>query len=109
MFHNDIPAGHVVRIQTTDPDGSAIVIRPGDTVSLSISKGPDLVQIPGDIEDLTLADAKAALEALEFVVDVQTNIPGVFWDLPASEVDAATPGPGEFALRGSTVTIEATA
>ncbi len=109
VFHNDIPAGNVVRIQTTDADGSALVIRPGDTVLLTLSKGPDLVQIPGNIEDLTLNDAIDALEALGFEVDVNTNIPEVFWDLPASEVDDSNPGPGEFAIRGSTVTLTANA
>ncbi len=108
-FHNSIPTGSVIAIETRNPDDTAIVIRPGDTVRLTVSKGPDLVQIPLDIEDITLSAAKSALEALGFVVDIDTNIPQVFWDLPAAEVDDSTPGPGEFAIRGSTVTLTANA
>jgi serine/threonine-protein kinase len=108
IFDNTIPAGSVIAIEITEPDGTAIVFQPGDTVRLTISKGPDLVEIPANIEDLTLAEAKAALEALGFVVQIETNInPPELWDQPFAEVDDATPGPGELALRGSTVVLEA--
>ncbi len=107
-YNDTVPAGAVVGVDPeTDANGVSRVFRQGQTVSLIISRGPDLVTIPSDIEDMTIAAAKASLEALGFVVVVETNIPEVFWDLPASEVDTATPGPGEDAIRGSTVTIEA--
>ena len=108
-FHNSIATGSVIAIETRNPDDSAIIIRPGDSVRLTVSKGPDLVQIPANIEDQTLADAKAALESLGFVVEVDTNIPELFWDEPGAEVDDCAPGPGEFAIRGSTVTLTANA
>lgn len=109
-YNNTVPAGAVVGVDPEpNADGVNRLFREGQTVSLIISRGPDLVAIPGDIEDMTLGAAKAALEALGFVVTVDTNIPEIFWDLPASEVDACTPGPGEQAIRGSEVLIEADA
>jgi serine/threonine-protein kinase len=101
-FHNDIPAGNVIGIDTGDGP-----VRQGDTVTLVVSRGPDLVTVPAGLVGMSIADAKAAVEAAGLVADIQTNIPEIFWGLPGSEVDAVTPASGEQALRGSTVVIEA--
>lgn len=106
VFDNDIESGRVIGLAPT-PEGQPV--RPGQTLTLIVSKGPDLVPIPENIEDLTLREAVDQLQALGFVVDVNTNIPEVFWNLPAAEVDNVSPGAGEQAIRGSTVTLDAEA
>jgi serine/threonine-protein kinase len=109
-YNNTVPAGAVVGIDP-EPNAEGVnrVFRQGDRVSLIISRGPDLVTIPEDIEDMTLRQAVDALTELGFVPIVDTNIPEIFWDLPASEVDSTSPGPGEQAIRGSEVTVVADA
>ena len=109
-FHATLPAGTVIGIDPEpNAEGVSRVVRQGDTVRLIISRGPDLVTIPANIEDLTLRQAVDALVALGFNPIVETNIPEIFWDLPASEVDSSDPGPGAQAPRGSDVTLSAEA
>lgn len=102
---SDFPAGTVSRIDPEpNADGVARIFRVGDSVSLLVSRGPDLVQIP-DVEGDNIAEAKAELEALGFAVDVQSLIPEEDWGNKLAVVKETTPGPGELAKRGSTVTI----
>jgi beta-lactam-binding protein with PASTA domain/tRNA A-37 threonylcarbamoyl transferase component Bud32 len=103
-FHNDIPAGAVIGI-----DAGSGPIRRGDSVTLIVSRGPDLVTVPAGLVGMTLSDAIAAVEAAGLVADPQTNIPQVFWGLPGAEVDSASPASGEQAIRGSTVVLVAEA
>ena len=102
---SDFPAGSVAGIDPEpNADGVARVFREGDSVDLIISRGPDLVQVPDVIGD-NIAAAKAELEGLGFVVEVDTNIQEIFWSFPPAVVTGQTPGGGEMAKRGSTVTI----
>ena len=103
-FHNDIPQGAVIGV-----DAASGPIRRGDTVTLIVSRGPDLVTVPAGLIGMTLSDAIAAVEAAGLVADPQTNIPQVFWGLPGAEVDDTDPAPGEQAVRGSTVVLIAEA
>ncbi|MGX5680579.1 Stk1 family PASTA domain-containing Ser/Thr kinase [Schumannella luteola] len=102
---SDIPAGAVSRIDPEpNADGVGRVFRVNDSVTLIISRGPDLVQVPDVIGD-NIAAAKAELEAAGFVVEVNSLIPEASWDNNLAVVASTSPGPGEMAKRGSTVTI----
>lgn len=102
---SDFPAGTVAGIDPEpNADGVARVFREGDSVDLVISRGPDLVQVPDVIGD-NIAAAKAELEGLGFVVEVDTDIQEIFWSFPPAKVDDQSPAGGEMAKRGSTVTI----
>ncbi|WP_153506177.1 PASTA domain-containing protein, partial [Cumulibacter manganitolerans] len=94
---SDVPAGQVAR---TDPKaGTELQPGAGAAVTIVVSKGPDLVEVPS-VTGKTTADAKAALEAAGFAVKVST----VFTTLGL--VAAQSPSGGTKAKRGSTVTIQ---
>lgn len=102
---SDIPAGAVSRIDPElNAEGVGRVFRVSDSVTLIISRGPDLVQVPDVVGD-NIAAAKAELEAAGFVVQVNSLIPEASWDNNLAVVATTSPGPGEMAKRGSTVTI----
>ncbi|WP_435198344.1 Stk1 family PASTA domain-containing Ser/Thr kinase [Janibacter sp. GS2] len=91
---------------TTVTKGSVISQSPADgtltrggTVTLTVSKGPEMVAVP-KVEGLSKAKAKSTLEAAGFRVSVQTFLGG-----PLDEVRASRPGGGSTAPKGSTVTI----
>jgi beta-lactam-binding protein with PASTA domain/predicted Ser/Thr protein kinase len=92
----DIRAGRV--IQSMPAGGEEADCE--STVTLIVSKGPNLVTLPrviGDSEEV----AEAELERLGFIVDVETR------NADASEgtVIGQDPGPGSRLLRGDAVTI----
>ena len=99
-FSETIPEGRVIRYET--PAGATIT--PGDTLTLTISRGPPLVTVPDVIGD-TIADAVAELEALEFVVDVRSNFTEDVWDDENVRVTSLEPGDGQQVPVGSTVII----
>ncbi|PWI18907.1 Stk1 family PASTA domain-containing Ser/Thr kinase [Streptomyces sp. Act143] len=73
----------------------------GDTVTLTISKGPEMVEVPDVVGD-SVDDAKSALEAAGFEVDEDRGILGLFGDtVKGQSVDG-----GDTAPKGSTITIE---
>ncbi|MGW7516763.1 PASTA domain-containing protein [Streptomyces sp. NPDC054796] len=69
----------------------------GDTVTLTVSKGQDMVEVP-DVEDLAQDEAREKLEAAGFTVDVRRLFIG-------DTVFNQSPGGGEEAPRGSEVTL----
>ncbi|WP_347813791.1 Stk1 family PASTA domain-containing Ser/Thr kinase [Allobranchiibius sp. GilTou38] len=71
----------------------------GDSVSLVISKGPELITVP-DVTGQTSQKAKAALEALGLKVTINRFFGGLFNDVRASD-----PSPGTRVRKGSTVTL----
>lgn len=97
-FDNDVALGDVLRVERT----SESPVRPGSTLTIIVSRGPDLVAIP-DVVGETIENAIAALEAAGFVAIVQTNVPQPFWDV--AEVQDSEPSDDGTALRGSEVTI----
>ena len=102
---NDCVAGSVVGVDPQpDANGNARVVREGDTVSLIISRGPDLVQVPNVVGN-NIAAAKTQLEGLGFVVTVNTKIQEVFWSFPPAVVTAQDPAGATMIKRGSKVTI----
>ena len=102
---NDCADGTVAMIDPElDESGNPRVFREGGTVSLVISRGPDLVQVP-DVTGDNIAAAKAELEALGFIVIVETAIQEIFWSFPPAVVTDQSPVGGEMAKRASSVTI----
>ncbi|MGO1544191.1 MAG: Stk1 family PASTA domain-containing Ser/Thr kinase [Gulosibacter sp.] len=96
-YSSSTPAGAVLRQSTTtDP------VRPGDTVELVTSLGPDLVEVP-NVVGSTATDAIAALEGAGF--SVSHTIPGPLQE--SATVTSQSPGAGESVVRGSTISIEA--
>jgi eukaryotic-like serine/threonine-protein kinase len=75
-FSESVEAGRI--IETRPPPGSQIDI--GDTVTLVVSRGPELVAVP-DVTGLSESDATAELQDAGFTVTSRTQ-----------ESDAAAPG-----------------
>jgi beta-lactam-binding protein with PASTA domain len=100
-FSDTIASGLVIKvIPAGDP------VRVGDSVTLNISRGPDLVPVP-DVSGKTIAAAQAALQAAGFTVTVDTNVPQGLWSNPALPIKSVTPAAGTPIKRGSAVTIHA--
>ncbi len=72
----------------------------GETVTLTLSKGPEMVPVP-DVTGKNVDDAKKELTALGFRVEVKK--PFLF---PQDEVDTQSVDPSEKAPKGSTITIK---
>ncbi|MGV9555416.1 Stk1 family PASTA domain-containing Ser/Thr kinase [Streptomyces sp. NPDC003522] len=72
----------------------------GDTVTLTLSKGPEMVEVP-DVVGASVDDARAELEEAGFEVDEDRGLLGLFGDTVKSQsVDG-----GGTAPKGSTITI----
>ena len=80
-----------------DPRGGTLY--KGDTVTLVVSKGPVLVEVPNVVGQQT-QQARAALEAAGFTVQVRRALGGYF-----GTVRLQDPAGGSKAPKGSTVTI----
>jgi serine/threonine-protein kinase len=92
---SDAAVGTVIAMNV--PEG---VVTQGTNVSLVISKGPDLVEVPG-VVGRSIADAIAALQGAGFAYS--TEVDQELWDSKA--VRSQSPAGGQLAKRGSTVTI----
>jgi serine/threonine-protein kinase len=103
VFDNTVPSGSVVSLQPATADAP---VAPGDSVSLVVSKGPDLVDIP-KVVGSTISAARKALTDAGFTVRVQTNVPTIGWGSDLFPVEEVRPGDAQ-AVRGSEITIIAT-
>ncbi|MGC4984533.1 MULTISPECIES: Stk1 family PASTA domain-containing Ser/Thr kinase [unclassified Streptomyces] len=73
----------------------------GDTVTLTLSKGPEMIEVPDVVGD-SVDDAKKALEDAGFQVDEDRGLLGLFGDtVKKQSVDG-----GDTAPKGSTITIQ---
>ncbi|MFJ4712237.1 Stk1 family PASTA domain-containing Ser/Thr kinase [Streptomyces sp. NPDC088785] len=72
----------------------------GDTVTLTISKGPVMVEVP-DVTGMKVDEATSALEAAGFQVDEDRGLLGLFGD----HVDKQSVDGGDEAPKGSTIKI----
>jgi serine/threonine-protein kinase len=100
-FSDTADKGTVIEAQTT-VEGATV--KPGDTLLLLMSDGPDLVQIPENIVGDTITSATSRLKALGFAVDVDTNVPAAFWS--QAKVMSITGGDqGASVKRGTTITL----
>ncbi|MDM4763072.1 Stk1 family PASTA domain-containing Ser/Thr kinase [Galbitalea sp. SE-J8] len=101
---DDAPAGTV--IDYTPKTG----VKPNDTVRLTISKGPDLVDVPNVVGD-TINSAVSRLKGADLAVQVDTNLPNIFgiWDqqkVQSISGDGLTDDETQ-AKRGSTIVVHA--
>ena len=81
--------GQVVR-QTPKSGGAAAE---GDTVTLTLSKGPEMIEVPDVVGD-SVDDARQALEGAGFEVDEDRGLFGIFGDTSrASPSRAVGPRP----------------
>ena len=71
----------------------------GDTVSLTVSKGPELVAIPGNLRAMGVEAATQLLEGLGFQVKVEH----ADLYLGLGYVASSSPSPGSMAPKGSLV------
>jgi serine/threonine-protein kinase len=94
VFSDTVPQGTV--ISNSPNSGTA---PKGSTVTLTVSKGPDVVPVP-DVTNKKPDEATKILKAAGFKVDRQDAPFG-----PGHRVYATDPGPGTKVKRGSTVTI----
>jgi eukaryotic-like serine/threonine-protein kinase len=96
-FSDSVPEGHVI---AQDPVGT--VLHRGDTVSLTVSRGPELVQIPGNLTAMGVEAAKSLLVGLGFHVKVVNSD----FYLGLGYVASTSPGGGSMAPKGSTVVLK---
>ncbi|MFG2473333.1 Stk1 family PASTA domain-containing Ser/Thr kinase [Streptomyces fagopyri] len=94
---SEFDRGQVAR-QSPDAGGNAAT---GDTVTLTVSKGPEMVSVPDVVGD-SVDDAKKALEDAGFEVDENRGLLGLFGD----HVKNQSVEGGRTAPKGSTITIE---
>ncbi|WP_371529650.1 Stk1 family PASTA domain-containing Ser/Thr kinase [Streptomyces sp. NBC_01283] len=73
----------------------------GDTVTLTVSIGPEMIEVP-DVEGMSVDDATQELEDAGFDVDEDRGLLGIFGD---TVKDQSVDG-GDKAPKGSTITIE---
>ena len=95
QYDNTVPKGFVI----AQSPQSGTLFR-GDTVTLVVSLGPELVTVPS-VRAQGVEDARRELEALGFVVETR-EASGY---LGLGYVFAQDPAPGERIPRGSTITL----
>ncbi len=101
-FDNDVALGDVLRLETTAPGP----VRPGATLTIIVSRGPDLVEVP-NVVGRSINDAVAALEAAGFRVELDTNVPPGLRGSELAPVQSTSPEGGERVLRNSRITVVA--
>ena len=103
-FDDEVPAGSVV---STDP-GDGERVRKDGTVTVTVSRGVDLVTVPEGVVGVPQADAEAVLTGADLATDY---VEGDHWDdaaalgqvLKATDADGGDLAPGTQVKRGSTV------
>jgi serine/threonine-protein kinase len=95
-YSDDVPEGDVISQSPT----SGTLFR-GDAVSLVVSRGPELVEVPGGLIASGVEDATERLEALGFEVEVEeaNEYIGIGY------VFSTDPGSGSKVPKGSTITL----
>ncbi|MBT2422914.1 Stk1 family PASTA domain-containing Ser/Thr kinase [Streptomyces sp. ISL-22] len=94
--HSDFDAGQVARQSPVEGRQAA----EGDTVTLTLSKGPEMIEVPDVVGD-SVDDATDELKAAGFEVDEDRGLLGLFGDTVKSQSVAG----GDRAPKGSTITI----
>ena len=97
-FSDTVKKGAVIRVDR------AATLSPGDSVSLVISKGPELIMIP-EVSGLTIQQAKELLESLGFVAEVNSDLPASLWGEDFATAVSVDPAAGLMSPRGTTITI----
>ena len=92
-YSDEVPEGNVIAQSTS---GSAFR---GDSVTLTISLGPELFEVP-DVYGMSRGDATDVLEELGFVVEYEDFLGGVFNRVREQSIPA-----GEEHPRGTVITL----
>lgn len=95
--HSPHERGQVAR-QSPEPGGRA---GEGDTITLTLSKGPEMVEVP-DVVGMSVDEATAKLKDAGFEVDEDRGLLGLF----ADTVKSQSPSAGDKAPKGSEVTVK---
>ena len=95
-YSDTVPQGHVLSQTPT----SGTLFR-GDSVQLTISRGPELVEVPHGLVASGVDDATSRLEALGFKVDVEHDSSYI----GLQYVFRTSPGGGDMVPKGSTITL----
>ncbi|MFE0177071.1 Stk1 family PASTA domain-containing Ser/Thr kinase [Streptomyces sp. NPDC059002] len=95
--YSDEDKGTVV--EQSPRDGKTLA--EGDTVKLTLSKGPEMIEVP-DVTGMKVGEATSALEDAGFDVDEDRGLLGIFGD---TVKDQSVDG-GDKAPKGSTITIK---
>jgi len=93
-----VPKGLVI---SQDPV-AGVLVKQDRTVTLTVSQGPEMVQVP-DLTGMTATDANSALEqaGLQMVTVNQTSA-----TVPQGQVMGQTPSPGSSVAKGDHVTVD---
>lgn len=97
----EVPEGQIIRASYP----AEAQYGSGVAVPVVVSSGVPQVQIPADILSMNIPNAVAALEALGFVVNLDSNVPEAL--RPIVQPTAVSPEPGASVDEGSTVTVTA--
>lgn len=95
-FDDNVPVDVVITADWLDDP-----MNPGDTVRLTVSKGPDLVEVPNVVTGQTVAQARTQLEELGFAVT--SNVPQFLEGAVVASVQS--PAAGERVKRGTEITV----
>ncbi|HEX4472377.1 MAG TPA: Stk1 family PASTA domain-containing Ser/Thr kinase [Nocardioides sp.] len=96
-YSNQVAAGRVI---SQSPVGQ--VLHRGDTVSLTVSQGPPLVQVPSDLRSMPVGSARQLLVGLGFHVRVQRTD----FYVGLNYVVGSDPDPGSYVTKGSTIILK---
>ncbi|HCJ49521.1 MAG TPA: Stk1 family PASTA domain-containing Ser/Thr kinase [Microbacterium sp.] len=101
-YSGEVEAGRVIRVLEREGGGS---FRPGDEVTLVVSKGPEPIAVP-DVTGSTIREAVASVQAQGFDVNAGINddplpLGGGYWDAYC----VSSYDPSGTALPGATITL----
>ena len=97
-YSDSVPKGRVIGIGDREGGGNW---RPGDTIVLNVSKGPEPVTVP-DVVGKNLAEAMQALTNAG--LNPQTSVPEIAWSL--FQVTGTDPKAGDSVEKNSTIRVK---
>ena len=97
-YNDTVPEGQVIGLVETGP------VRPGDNVTIDVSKGPPFVGVP-EIVGMKWTDAQAALAAVGLNFEYRNAKTKQIAQIPDAQVTSVDPGEGSDVRKGSTVKI----
>jgi serine/threonine protein kinase/beta-lactam-binding protein with PASTA domain len=99
-YSDTVPSGSVIGTDLAD----GAVIRPGDPISLTISKGKEQIAVPA-VTGLSWANAKVAIQAAGFTIKFKNPQSQALAALNSGTVNSVNPTEGTSADKGSAITI----
>lgn len=101
QFNSKVPAGSVA---AQDPKNGSLA--KGETITLTVSKGPEMVAVPG-VSGMNASEAKKALQDAGFAVSVKKYFSGRnAWSANPADQSVCTGGSGAWTCpKGSSITL----